>query len=182
MIKDTSVAARYARALFMITEKRGETAQALGDLQGLWGVLEPDTPAGRLLATPMVRLTDKRATVLKVLEGRTVRSVAVFVDLLLRKKRLVQLPAIVTEFEALVERQQGIQRAQVVSAVPLHEDEQRRLHAEIEKLTGKKIRLTADVDARLLGGALVRIGDRVIDRSVRTLLEATEQRLLETSV
>lgn len=182
MIQDTTVAARYARALFMVTEKRGETAQALGDLLGLWGVFQPGTPAGRLLTTPMVRLADKRAAVRKVLDGRTTRSVAVFVDLLLRKKRLVQLPTIATEFEALVEHQQGIQRAQVVSAVPLLDAERQRLHAEIEKMTGKKIRLTTAVDARLLGGALVHIGDRVIDRTVRTLLEATEQRLLETSV
>ena len=81
-----------------------------------------------------------------------------------------------------MERQQGIQRAQVVSAVPLQEAERTRLHGEIERMTGKKIRLTTDVDARLLGGALVRIGDRVIDRSVKSLLEAMEQRLLETSV
>ncbi len=182
MIKDTTVAARYARALYLVTEKRGETPQALGDLQGVWEALKPGTPAARLLATPMVRLADKRTALRKVFEGRTLRLVAVFADLLLRKKRLAELPIIVTEFEALVERKQGIQRAQVVSAVPLQETERARLHAEIERMTGKKIRLTADVDPRLVGGALVRIGDRVFDRSVRSLLEAMEQRLLETSV
>lgn len=182
MTKDTTVAARYARALFIVTEKRGETARALPDLAAMWQALKPGTPAGRLLATPLVVLTDKRAAVQKVLAGRVLPSVAVFVDLLLRKKRIMELSKVVTEFEALVERQQGIQRAQVVSAVPLAEDERRRLHAEIERLTSHKIRLTAEVDPRLLGGALVRIGDRVIDRSVRSLLEAMEQRLLETSV
>jgi F-type H+-transporting ATPase subunit delta len=181
-MKDTTVAARYARALFIVTEKRGETAQALPDLQGLWEVLKPGTPAGRLLDTPLVRLTDKRAAVRQVLEGRCLRAVALFADLLLRKKRLAELSTIVSQFEALVERKQGIQRAQVVSAVPLTEDERRRVHDEIEKLTGRKVRLAADVDARLMGGALIRIGDRVIDRSVRTLLDAMERRLLETSV
>jgi len=182
MNHDTTVAERYARALFMITEKRGETPQALEDMKSLWTVLQPGTPVARLVATPMVRLSDKRAAVQKVLEGRALRSVAVFVDLLLKKKRLGEMSTIVTQFEALVEKKQGIQRAQVVSAVPLSEDERRRVHAEIEKMTGKKIRLTTDVDARLVGGALVRIGDRVIDRTVKSLLEAIEQRLLETSV
>ena len=181
-MKDTTVAARYARALFIVTEKRRETAQALPDLQGVWAVLKPGMPAGRLIESPLVLLSDKRKTVQQVLEGRALRAVALFVDLLLRKKRLAELPTIVEEFEALVERKQGIQRAQVVSAVPLTDDERRRVHAEIEKLTGKQIRLTADVDGRLMGGALIRIGDRVIDRSVKSLLEAMEQRLLETSV
>jgi F-type H+-transporting ATPase subunit delta len=182
MTGDTTVAARYARALFIVTEKRGETAQALGDLQGLLATLKPGSPAARLVATPLVLLSDKRKVVMQVLEGRAMRSVTLFADLLLRKKRLNELPGIVSEFEALVEKQQGIQRAQVVSAVPLVESERERLHAEIEKMTGKKIRLTTEVDSRLLGGALVRIGDRVIDRSVRTLLDSVEHRLLETSV
>lgn len=181
-MKDVSVAARYARALFIITEKRGETLQAVTDLRATWEAVKPGTPAGRLLATPLVLLSDKRRVVQQVLQGRELRSVALFVDLLLRKKRIVDLQRIASEFEALVERQQGIQRAQVVSAVPLSDSEQRRLHAEVERMTGKKIRLTADVDPRLVGGALVRIGDRVIDRTVRSLLEAVEHRLLETSV
>jgi len=182
MIKDTGVAARYARALFIITERRGETPQAMLDLRGAWEAMRPGTPAGRLLATPLVLLSDKRQVVQKVLAAKALRSVAVFIDLLLRKKRLNELPTIVSEFEALVERQQGIQRAQVVSAVPLTEAERARVHAEIERMTGMKVRLTTDVDSRLLGGALVRIGDRVIDRSVRSLLQAVEQKLLETSV
>ena len=181
-MKDTSVAARYARALFIVTEKRGETAQALPDLQGLWEALRPGTPAGRLVATPLVLLSDKRKVVQQVLADRAHRSVALFADLLLRKKRLGELATIVTEFEALVERQQGIQRAQVVSAVPLTEAERRQVHDEIEKMTGKTVRLAAEIDPRLMGGALIRIGDRVIDRSVRSLLDAMERRLLETSV
>ena len=57
MIKDTGVAARYARALFIITERRGETPQAMLDLRGAWEAMRPGTPAGRLLATPLVLLS-----------------------------------------------------------------------------------------------------------------------------
>ena len=86
------------------------------------------------------------------------------------------------EFEALVEKAQGIQRAQVTSAVPLTKPELERLHRELERSTKSKINLTTEVDPRLLGGALVRIGDHVIDRSVRTLLSSIEQQLMEVSV
>lgn len=182
MSQDLGVADRYARALYIVTEKRGETALALTDLRGAWEAIRPGTPAGRLLATPLVLLSDKRKAVQQVLEGRALKSVALFIDLLLRKKRITELPGIVAEFEALVERKEGVQRAQVVSAVPLTDAETKRLHAEVERMTGKKIKLTAEVDSRLLGGALVRIGDRVIDRSVRSLLDAVEHRLLETTV
>jgi F-type H+-transporting ATPase subunit delta len=182
MSQDLGLADRYARALYIVTEKRGETALALTDLRGAWEAIRPGTPAGRLLATPLVLLSDKRKVVQEVLEGRALKSVALFIDLLLRKKRVGELTGIVSEFEALVERKEGVQRAQVASAVPLTESELKKLHAEIERMTGKKIKLTAEVDSRLLGGALVRIGDRVIDRSVRTLLAEVEHKLLETSV
>ena len=181
-MKDSTVGARYARALLIVTERRGETLAALEDLKAMGEMLAPGTRVGTLLRTPQVLPADKRRVMLEVLEGKALRSVVVFVDLLLRKKRLGELGTIVHEFEALVEKQQGIRRAEVVSAVPLVPDERSRLHAELERMTGSKIRLAADVDPRLVGGALVRIGDRVIDRSVRTLLEAIHQQLSEVSV
>jgi F-type H+-transporting ATPase subunit delta len=181
-VKDTTVAARYARALFIVTEKRGETERALADLAALAELLRPGTAAGRLMATPQVLLADKRKALLEVLKGRALDSVALFGDLLLRKKRIRELDTIVAEFEALVEKKQGVKRAQVVSAVPLEPAELQRLHAELERTTGAKIKLTTDVDPGLLGGALVRIGDRVIDRTVKSLLESIEEQLLHTVV
>jgi F-type H+-transporting ATPase subunit delta len=182
MMQDTSVAGRYARALFIVTEKRGETTQALEDLKGLWNIMKPGTPVGRLLATPMVLLSDKRKVLMKALEGKVLHAVVLFIDLLLRKTRLHELQTIVTEYEALVERKEGIQRAAVTSAVPLSEAERATLHRHLERTTGKKIRLTSGLDTGLVGGALVRIGDRVVDRSVQALLAAIERQLMETSV
>jgi len=181
-VKDLSVAGRYARALFIITERRKETVAALADLKSVRDLFAHGTSAGRFLDSPQVRLPDKRKMLGQALDGRCVRSVATFTDLLLRKKRLVAMPEITDQFEALVEHAQGIRRAHVVSAVPLAEAERTRLHTTLESWTHSKVRLTSEVDASLLGGALVRIGDRVIDRTVRTLLEAIGHQLYETSV
>ncbi len=181
-MKDTTVAARYARALFMTTEKRTETAQALEDLKGMRQVLEPGARVRVFLATPHLRLQDKREALKTGLKGHVLPIVAVFLDLLLRKKRLGEFETIASEFQALVERAQGIQRAHVVSAVPLQDAETQTLQKTLESYTKKTIRLTAEVDPALLGGALVRIGDRVVDRTVKSLLEAIEQQLSEVSV
>jgi len=182
MSQDTSVASRYAKALFLVTEKRKETVRALEDLKGLVDLLKPGSRIGGFLASPGVRPADKRALIQRGLEGKVSRTVLVFIDLLLRKQRLHGFETIVAEFEALVEKAQGIQRAQVTSAVPLTKPELERLHRELERSTKSKINLTTEVDPRLLGGALVRIGDHVIDRSVRTLLSSIEQQLMEVSV
>lgn len=181
-MKDVTVSGRYARALFILTEKRRETAVALEDLKGVRDLLSPGSPAASFLASPQVRLPDKRKMMGGALEGRATRAVAAFTDLLLRKKRLTLLPDITREYEALVELMQGIRRAHVVSAVALREAERARLHAVLEAYTKSEVRLTAEVDPAVLGGALVRIGDRVVDRTVRTLLEAIGHQLREASV
>jgi len=181
-VKDLSLAGRYARALFIITERRKETVGALADLKGVRDLLAHGSAVANFLDSPQVRMPDKRKLLTQALEGRCARSVATFADLLLRKKRLGHLPEITGQFEALVEEAQGIRRAHVISATPLAEAERARLHATLESWTHSKVRLTTEVDPSVLGGALVRIGDRVIDRTVRTLLEAIGQQLYEASV
>jgi F-type H+-transporting ATPase subunit delta len=181
-VKTSGVAARYAKALFLVTERRRETARALDDLKGLVTVLAPRSKVAIGLASPQVALKDKRQALRAGLGDRALPLVVVFVDLLLRKKRLREFGTIAAEFEALVEHAQGIQRAHLVSAVPLVDAETARLVKVLERYTEKKIKLTSEVDTALLGGALVRIGDRVVDRSVRTLLATIEHRLREANV
>lgn len=181
-MRDASLGARYAKGLFLVTEKRGETVPAFEDLKTLSGVLAPGSHLGAFFGSPEIGLEVKREALRKALSGRARPIVAVFADLLLRKKRLRELPQIVIELEALIERSQGLKRAHLVSATPMPQAEQDRLLRELERLTGGKIKLTSEVDPRVLGGALVRIGDRVIDRTVRTLLEAIAEQLQETAV
>lgn len=191
MIQDASVAARYARALQILTEKQAAKAgqpalpgleAALAELQGLVGLVAPGTRAGRFLLDPQVSPLDRRKVLEQGLQGRISPGVRVFADLLLRKKRIGIIAAIAHEFQVIVERVKGLARATVVSAVPLNDGERQRLHGELERVTGKKIVLEAQVDASLVGGAYVRIGDRVIDRSVRSLLTSLANQLYEVSV
>lgn len=191
MIQDASVAARYARALQILTEKQAAKAgqpalpgleAALAELQGLVGIVAPGTRAGRFLLDPQVSPLDRRKVLEQGLQGRISPGVRVFADLLLRKKRIGIIAAIAHEFQVIVERVKGLARATVVSAVPLNDGERQRLHGELERVTGKKIVLEAQVDASLVGGAYVRIGDRVIDRSVRSLLTSLANQLYEVSV
>ncbi len=191
MIKDASISARYARAMLILTEKQAAKAgqslipvleRTLEELQGLAGIASPDTRLGKFLLDPQISPADRRKVLEQGLKGKALPSVQVFADLLLRKKRFTMIASVAHEFQAIVERIKGLERATVVSAVPLTDGEQQRLHTELERYTGKKIVLNVQVDASLVGGAYVRIGDRVIDRSVKTLLEAIANQLYEVSV
>lgn len=190
-MKDTSVASRYARALYLLTEhtsaKDGvplvpRLEQTLEDLRGVAAIVAPGSRVGEFLAHPKVAPQDKRAVLEKGLAGKVLRTVQVFADLLLRKKRLTLAGHIAKDFQTLVEEAQGLKRAVVTSAVALSEAERTRLLSELERTTGKRIVLTSEVDPTLLGGAYVRIGDRIIDRSVKTLLASISEHLYEASV
>jgi F-type H+-transporting ATPase subunit delta len=181
-MSEQAIAHRYAHALFLVAQKRDDIPGTLEDLRGILALLDGDARVGRFFRSPLVRVEHKRELLVSGLEGRVRPWVREFIDLLLRKKRVAYFRPAVAEYAELVEAWQGIQRAEVVSAVPLNGQETRRLHAELERLTGKTVRLEASVDPGLVGGLFVRIGDRVIDRSVRGLLEAMEHRLYTVSV
>jgi F-type H+-transporting ATPase subunit delta len=186
-MKDSNVAGRYAKALQLLVERQApgrveELVGTLDDLRGFSGLTQPGSRFGEYLADPKVRLEDKRSLLKKGLDGHARRSVIVFADLLLRKHRLNLIEQVLYAFEGLVEKARGVQRAQVVSAVPLTPEELSRTHAQLEKWTGLKIELSSAVDPSLVGGAYARVGDRIVDRSVRTLLEAVAAQLYEVSV
>ena len=191
MSLDTSIAGRYARALQILIEKQAMKAEqavipmlerACDELEGVAKLVAPGSRIGSFLADPQISPEHRRAALSQGLTGRTMPAVQVFGDLLLRKRRINLAGAIAHQFRGIVERTKGLERAMVVSAAPLTADEIMRLQRELEAATGKKIVLEKQVDPALLGGAYVRIGDRVVDRSVKTLLEAIANQLQETSV
>ncbi len=182
MRQDALAAERYARALFMVAERRGEIFEALEDLKRLLAMVREDPRLGGYLRSPQVALERKRTLLRSALAERVLLPVASFMDLLLRKKRMGLFPATVDEYEKQVRAWQGLQEAEAVSAVPLTEDEVKRLHARLESSTGLTIELKTRVDPGLLGGLTVRIGDRVMDRSVKGLLRSLQERLCEVSL
>jgi F-type H+-transporting ATPase subunit delta len=99
------------------------------------------------------------------------------VQLLLRRGRIEALPRVAAEFRRLDDRRQGITHATVTSAAPLTADETRAITQRLELTTGDRIELDAKVDPDLLGGLVVRVGDRLIDASVRSRLERLRNQL-----
>ena len=182
MIRTDLVAERYARALFLVVERRGEIFEALEDLKRLRALIHADARMEAFFRSPLVPLARKRALLRSERASRVMPPVASFADLLLRKKRLGLFPAAVDEYEKQVRSWQGLQEAEAVSAVPLTEDELKRLHARLERATGLTIELKARVDPALVGGVYVRIGDRIMDRSVKGLLQSLQDRLFEVSL
>lgn len=97
--------------------------------------------------------------------------------LLRQKSRLALGPSIASFFRELLDAERGILRAEVTSASPLDDDQRRRLLDKLTRETGKQVELETRVDPSLIGGLVVRIGDRMIDGSTRHRLRSLRTQL-----
>jgi F-type H+-transporting ATPase subunit delta len=100
------------------------------------------------------------------------------IQLLLRRGRIEGLPRVAAEFRRLDDRRQGITHATATSAAPLTPDKVTALTERLERSTGGRVALDVQVDPSLLGGLVVRVGDRLIDGSVRGRLERLRNQLI----
>ncbi len=137
-----------------------------------------DERALRVLANPAIPV-DKRADALdEMLGDRVSQPVKNLIQLMLRRSRIEELPRVAAEFRRLDDARQGITHATATSATALTPDEVRALTARLEQSTGGRIALDVEVDPSLLGGLVVRVGDRLIDGSVRGRLERLRNQLI----
>ncbi len=165
-----ALAKRYARALAEVARDDHALESALEELEraAAW-VGDPEL--GAALSSPALDL-DARRALLSQLTATLELSELVrhFLELLLRNHRLALLPAGVRAYRRIVDDELGRTRARVRSAADLPEASRAEIRSALERLHGKKVLLSVEVDPALLGGITVEIEGRVYDGSVRTQL------------
>jgi F-type H+-transporting ATPase subunit delta len=174
MAKRDSAPRRYAEAAFQIAS-RDDTIETWRRELELAGAETNEQLMG-VLANPALPL-EQRIAVAEGVYGKLSQPVRNLIFLLVRRGRIEQLPRVVDELIRLDDRRQGITHATATTASVLTDLEVKALTARLEQMTGGRIALTTDVDENLLGGLIVRVGDRLIDGSVRGRLERLRQQL-----
>jgi F-type H+-transporting ATPase subunit delta len=179
MAKRDSAPRRYAEAAFQLATRDGSIETWRRELEQAGAAT--DGQLMDVLANPALPLDERLEAANRVFAnlGQSVRNL---IFLLVRRHRIEQLPRVVAEFIRLDERRQGIVHANATSAAPLTDLEVKALTARLEQMTGGRIALETEVDAALLGGLIVRVGDRLIDGSVRGRLERLRNQLAAGTV
>jgi F-type H+-transporting ATPase subunit delta len=170
---------RYAEAAFQIASRDDSIETWRRELE-LAGASVTDELMS-VLANPALPL-EKRLEVAQGVFGKLSQPVRNTIFLLVRRGRIEQLPRVVEEFVRLDDRRQGITHATATSAAPLTDLEVKALTARLEQMTGGRVALQTDVDEGLLGGLIVRVGDRLIDGSVRGRLERLRNQLASGAI
>ena len=170
---------RYAEAAFQIASRDDTIETWRRELEVAAGAVTGQLMS--VLANPALPLDQRLAAAQGVFASLS-QPVRNTIFLLVRRGRIEQLPRVVAEFVRLDDRRQGITHATATSASPLTDLEVKALTARLEGMTGGRVALQTEVDESLLGGLIVRVGDRLIDGSVRGRLERLRNQLASGAI
>lgn len=166
-----AIGRRYARAIFDIGKEEGQAAALSEDLQRFAATWSSSAELQTVLENPLVAVEDREAIVLEIASRLGAKDTTKrALRLVTRNRRLRALPDVARQLSRLVDDDAQVLRAHVTSAGKVAEGYLTRLRSEIERATGKKVVLESSVDPSLLGGIVTKIGDRVVDGSLRTRL------------
>lgn len=167
----------YAAALFEVARAEGRLAEVEDELFRFARVLETSDELRTTLTDQALPAEKRQAIVEDLLGGKATPATANLVAMVVGAGRARDLPKIIERLveRAAAERQQAV--AEVRSAIPLDDDQRRRLAEALSRSTGKQVEVKVIVDPTVIGGLVTRIGDTVIDGTVRHRLEQLREAL-----
>jgi F-type H+-transporting ATPase subunit delta len=171
-------ARRYSQAIFRMALEQKDLNKWQSDLRKV-AILMKDTALLSLVTNPRLSGAEKSQN-LKQRLGDINPQVIKLVLLLAAKNKVAELDSIAEEYQALVDSYRGIEGteiAEVTTAIPLDADYQLKVAQRITDIVGKPVMLRPKVDPAIIGGIIIRVGDKLIDGSVRSKLAALKKDL-----
>jgi len=176
-MSEITISRRYAQALNEQALAAGALDRVDADMSLISEGLAVSRELVGIFRSPIVS-REKKANVFRSLFGEKVDKLTLsFLVLLVEKRREELFPDIVNAYRGLRDQQKGVVAVSARTALELSAEDKTALMASLEKLTGKKVRLETKVDASILGGIVIRVGDTVYDASVVNQLASLRVRL-----
>jgi F-type H+-transporting ATPase subunit delta len=170
-VKNLIIAKRYAKALFNLAHEEGRIEQYREELAGIVDLFEANPNLASVLQSPLYPEAARKAIMASVVTSANLSPIlASLMNLLIEKNRIAHLAGIKDYYLGLIDDHANVARAKITAAVELDAQVIQEISAALEKMTGKKIVVDFEQNAELIGGLVARIGDLVLDGSVRTQL------------
>ena len=169
----------YARSLLELANEGNETEAVANEVGSLGQILDENPLFAKFLRDPGISEEERSALIDKTFGDKLQPLVGKFVRLLNRRGRLGRLPEIVAAFEFLLDEQLGKVEVDVTVAEKLGDDELERVRGKVSEALKKDAVVHQYVDKEIIGGMILRVGDKVVDASVRRQLSAMRERLLK---
>lgn len=170
-MKNLAISRRYAKALMLIGKEDGLADQYSAELGRVAGLIEKEPELGQALCNPLFDRAGRKKLLETIMERFDLSQVMKsFLLLLFDKGRIGFLSSINVFYQKLTDELKGIARAQVISATELSHEAVEKIRAALSRKTGKDVVLEVQQDASLIGGVVAKIGDLVLDGSIKTQL------------
>jgi F-type H+-transporting ATPase subunit delta len=177
-MRDQGISKNYAEALLALATKANATAEWGGLIHALAGAVEEDVTLQRFLAAPQVSAAQKSAVLGKGLAGKAPPLFIKFVQKLITNRRQMLIPGVASAYTGLLDEAAGRVHARVTFAKAVSDADRDAIAAQLSKVLRKTVVPHVNVNPQILGGVIVRVGDTVMDGSVRRRLATVRSKML----
>ncbi len=164
------IAEVYGRSLFEVASEHDKTDEIREQLGQFADALDENRDLAVYFFSPYFSTQEKKEGLVKLLDGAD-EALVNFLELLIEKHRMPAIFRIRRHYDSLWEQAHKILPVQIATAIELDKGVAKQLGEQIEKTTGQRIELTASVDPEILGGIVLRVGNSILDASIRNQLE-----------
>ena len=180
-MSEIRVASRYAQSLLELAEEKGVLDQVEKDMNYFLSVCDASHEFVVVLNNPIIPHSKKKHILEALFTGKVNTITLSLFTLITQKNREAYLPAIAREFKTQFRVKKGIELAEVTTTYALSEEQRIQFISLVASHTSNKVELHEKVDAAILGGYILKIGDRMIDESIQNKLTRLKSKLTDNS-
>lgn len=174
----STIASRYATALIELGEQNNQLDLYYSDLELINATLQSNDDLSRFLSHPTIVVNEKKEIIDKIFRNHISSNILNTVKLLLDRNRLFIFPSIVNHYKEFLFKKRNILIAEVYTAIEIEQEVKDRVKNQLEKLFNKNINLEHAVKPEILAGMVVKIGDKVIDGSIKSKFETMKRKMI----
>ena len=165
-MKSSRLSSRYAKSLLSLVVEQNKLEEILSDMKHITRVCSENKDLSLLLKSPIVK-TDKKRSILSEIFSKSVSDITMsFIHIITSKKREMYLEGIAESFISLYKVHNNIETVTLTTAVPIDENTKSEILSYIKKNGKTDVELTEIIDEDILGGMIVKMGDKQLDASV----------------
>ncbi len=176
------VSTTYAQALYEVALELDRLDQIRDEFGFINETFKTHPEFYEVFRTPKINKEERKDIINNVFKDKVSKEVMNFMKILIDKRRGAAVDGIYNEYVSMVDEKKGVVKAVVESAVELTSEEQAALTEKLAKVTEREVKLTCVVKPAVIGGLIVRIGDKVIDGSVKSRLDIMKDNLAQLIV
>jgi F-type H+-transporting ATPase subunit delta len=175
LVESTTQAKRYSQTVFEIAREHNELDKWKTDLVRI-AALSQNPELADVIGNPKFLFDDKAKLLNSQLTGISQKALNL-AYILTKQVNFSLITEIYSDYQQLLDDYYGIAKAEIITAIPLDEEEKNKLAQRLGTITGKKIIIDARVDSRIIGGMIARVNGKIIDGSTSTQLAALKNEL-----